>query len=204
MVKQLGGVIIEDLKDAHKCTHLVASDGKTSIKRTPKLMIALCVTTNIVTLKWLQDSAASGTLRDTKQYLILRDKEAEKAYSFSMSKTLQRVKGRQAKGMTLLQGRKVFVCQTVFKNMEDGKKSPPPTDLRLIVGAAGGQWVDKSKDLNAASAREFLVITNSDPKLKKSQEKQKDVASALASGAESVSLKSFLHAMMTQDTGSFA
>jgi Regulator of Ty1 transposition protein 107 BRCT domain len=204
MVKQIGGVVIEDIKDAHKCTHLIATDGKSSIKRTPKLMIALCVTTNVVKLKWLQDSAASGTLRDTKQYLILRDKEAETAYSFSMAKTLQRVKERQTIGTTLLQGRKVFVCQSVFKNTEDGKKSPPPSDLRLIVGAAGGEWVDKSKELSNASARELLVITNSDAKLKKSQEAQKDVASALANGAVSVSLKSFLHSMMTQDIGSLA
>lgn len=191
--------MIDDLKDAHKCTHLIASDGKSSIKRTPKLMIALCTTTNIVTLKWLQDSFKAAKLLDTKSYLILKDREAEKAYDFTMSKSLSRVKERQQSGSTLLSGRKVYVCPTVFKNTEDGKRSPPAEDLKLIIQAAGGEWIDKPKDLNSLDGSGVLVITNSDPKQKATQVKQKDVAAALANGSETRSIKSLLHIMMTQE-----
>jgi hypothetical protein len=204
MVTQLRGELISDIKDAHKCTHLIASDGKTSMKRTPKLMIALCKTSNIVSLKWLQDSGKAGKLLDTRQYLLLNDLEAEKAYSFTMSKTLARVKERQRNGLTLLGGRRIYVCPTVFKNTEDGKKSPPAGDLKLIVSAAGGHFVEKFADLRTKDARDLVVITNSDTKQKQKQEAQKDVSNALlANGAVSKSLKSFLHLMMTQDIDDF-
>jgi hypothetical protein len=203
MVAQLRGELLEDIKDAHRCTHLVASDGKTAMKRTPKLMIALCTTPNIVTLKWLQDSAKAGKLLDTGAYLLLKDREAEKAYSFSMSETLARVKERQTSGSTLLGGRRIYVCPTVFKNTEDGKKSPPAGDLKLIVSAAGGHFVEKSAELKATDAGDLVVITNSDPKQKQKQEAQKDVSNALSNGAVSKPLKSLLHLMMTQDIDEF-
>ena len=72
MIINLGGILIEDLDDAHTVTHIIATDGKKQIKRTPKLMIALCRTTNIISLQWLLESSAANSFLPCHQFLVTR------------------------------------------------------------------------------------------------------------------------------------
>lgn len=83
-IERLGGVLLEKIEDAASATHIIAGDGKASLRRTPKLMIGLCKTTNIVNLEWLVKSAKSRKVLPANNFRLLSDKEAEKQYHFSM------------------------------------------------------------------------------------------------------------------------
>ena len=83
-IERLGGILLEKIEDAASATHIIAGDGKASLRRTPKLMIGLCKTTNIVNLEWLVKSAKSRKVLPTNNFRLLSDKEAEKQYQFSM------------------------------------------------------------------------------------------------------------------------
>lgn len=207
MVPELGGVVLTDICEAHRCTHLIAGDGTDSLKRTPKLMIALNKTTNIVTLRWLLDSHAAGHLLPSQPYLILQDRKAEKAYGFVMSETLQRVKDHLHNGTSVLGGRRVHVCQSVFAHT----RCPPPDELKLIVEAAGGHWVTRPQDLavrggaggvgggGGGLSLAPLIVTQADtPPTRKAPVSDGDVAAALDRGAESKSLQWLLRIMVTQ------
>lgn len=197
MVEGLGGILVNDINDAHTASHVIASNGKLSLKRTPKLMIALNKTANIVTLNWLTESAKSGKALPCSNYFILDDKEAESRYGFSMKKTLDRVRQNIKHGTPVLGGFAVFVCKGVA-----GNKSPPENELKLIIEAAGGEWVSSLSALlnarNDNSRRGFLIITSNDPEDRTKQLKIRAVASALKHGAVAKSTSWLFQIMMTQ------
>ena len=41
MIHSLGAELVESVEDAATATHIIVSDGKTKLRRTPKLMICI-------------------------------------------------------------------------------------------------------------------------------------------------------------------
>ena len=75
---------MDDVMEAGSVTHIIASEKNNSIRRTPKLMIGICNTRNIVTIDWLNESGKAKQALPVERYLILNDKEAERKYGFEM------------------------------------------------------------------------------------------------------------------------
>jgi hypothetical protein len=191
MVKKIDGILLEDVADAHTATHVIASDGKTSIRRTPKLMIALCRTPNIVSLDWLKKSASRQEALPCDEFLVLDDREAEEQYKFSMRETLERIKSNVKNGSYLLDGWHIYVCAGVA-----GKKAPPEEELRLITEAAGGSWISSPSSITASP--DHVLIVTSDPETKR-QVSTKAVTSLLKKGASKRTTSWLFRAMMTQE-----
>mmetsp|Transcript_12791 Transcript_12791/g.19361 ORF Transcript_12791/g.19361 Transcript_12791/m.19361 type:complete len:918 (+) Transcript_12791:121-2874(+) len=137
MVTALGGTLIESLEKAHEATHVIAGDGqKNSLRRTPKLMISLCSTSNILHLDWLITSYKQKRFCESRQFLLLHDQTAESNYSFSMKETLRNGEERRSEG-GLFTGRSIYFTKNVA-----GNKAPKAEELRMIINAAGGRVVD--------------------------------------------------------------
>jgi hypothetical protein len=185
--------LLDDIKDAHTATHVISSDGKESIRRTPKLMIGICRTGNIVNKQWLLDSSKQGRFLPCDNFLILNDTEAEAKYDFSMRDTLERISSNIEQDTHLLGGWWIYVCKGVA-----GNKAPAEDELRLIVEAAGGTWLSS---LNASGMKDVdvsrLLVVTGDPESKK-QLSPKLVASALSGGAVKRATSWLFHAVMTQ------
>lgn len=192
MVKEIGGTLLDKVEEAHMATHVIASDGKSSIRRTPKLMIAINKTANIVTKQWLVKSAQAGRALPCDKFLVLTDKEAENRYHFSMEETLQRVEASLKKGTPLLAGRAVYAIPGVCGK----KKVPPANEMRLIVEAAGGQWIGNAKDLSAFDdPSQLLVVTSGDGE---SRKVSKPVAALIDKGAREIEASWLFDAVMSQ------
>eukprot|EP00592_Proboscia_alata_P002677 CAMPEP_0194367674 /NCGR_PEP_ID=MMETSP0174-20130528/15807_1 /TAXON_ID=216777 /ORGANISM="Proboscia alata, Strain PI-D3" /LENGTH=1580 /DNA_ID=CAMNT_0039143593 /DNA_START=134 /DNA_END=4876 /DNA_ORIENTATION=- len=113
MIKSIkNATLVTKLEEIHTATHVIAADDskkKTkyseTIRRTPKFMICLCVTSQILYSSWLDDSSIAGhalptalpTTTLSKQqrskthhnYLLLGDTEAERRYKFRWHETFQ-------------------------------------------------------------------------------------------------------------------
>lgn len=190
-IAALGGIVLETTEEAGTATHVIASNGKESLRRTPKLMIALCKTSEIVTMKWLDDSAKKRKLLSTRKYLLLNDTAAEKKYDFCMGETLQKGDTLRQEGKTLLNGRHIYVCKGVA-----GKKAPPEEELKLIIGAAGGKWVSPVR-LKSLDPETALIITSDPPT--KGQLDNKDVARAVKNGVKHASTSWLFGCIMSQE-----
>lgn len=178
-----------DLSSAINATHVIAAD-KGSIRRTPKLMIALCRTPNIVSLDWLNKSGENGSWLPCDNFLIVNDRNAERLYEFSMEKTLKRLKSNLEAEQYILDGWDVYVCDGVA-----GNKAPQKDELKCIVEATGGTWVTSLRSCNP----EKLLILTSDPETT-TQTSKKTIRSALEQGATKRSIKWFFGTTFTQTT----
>ena len=154
IVTTLGGSIV-DIDDASLATHVIAGDDKTPIRRTPRLMIGICVTANILSMEWLVSSKRSRRFMETRPFLLLHDRIAERNYSFSMKETLLNGQLRRQEG-GVLKDLNVYFC----KNLA-GNKAPKADELNLIVSCAGGNVISELSDENV-KLKKILVIT-SDP-----------------------------------------
>lgn len=190
MLKDINGILLEDVKDAHMATHLIVTNGTTTIRRTPKLMIGMCRTPNIVTLMWLEQSSNHGKPLPADTFLVLDDVKAENQYNFSMIKTIDRVKSNLKEGKYLLEEWSVYTCKGVA-----GNKAPPEVELKLIVEAAGGKWIS-SLSGKGMDPKKTIIIT-SDPEQKK-QVNSKDIIAILKKGATKKTSTWLFDAMMTQ------
>jgi hypothetical protein len=190
-VTTIRGVLIEKIADAHNATHVIASDGKSEMRRTAKLMIALCRTSNIVSLDWLVKSAAEARALPCKDYLILDNEKVEQQYKFTMRHTLTNLTRRLEQGTYLLDGWSVFVCTGVA-----GNKAPPEEEFRLVVEAAGASWLTSPASRGLVHSK-ILIIT-SDPETKK-QLSPKPVATALKNGATKRTTTWLFNAIMAQE-----
>jgi hypothetical protein len=184
---------VERTEDAHLATHVIASDGKQPLKRTPKLMIAMNKTPNIVLLDWLVESAKQGTALPCDKFLV-KDKEAEVVYGFRMEDTVKRIKEHLENETALLQGKLVYVCKGVA-----GNKAPSESEFKCIVEAAGGHWLPGLKDLpSMAQMPKLIIITSSEPKEAVKQVKIKAVVNAIKHGALQRTTSWLFDGMMTQ------
>lgn len=193
MVESIGGVLVETVDDAITATHAIAGDGKTSLRRTPKLMICLCKTSNILDLKWLTASAKAKEPLNPNDYLLLNDKQAEKSYDFSMRETLQNGSAVRSERGGLLGAWSIHFCKGVA-----GKKAPPENELRLIVAATGGTMLKTisakaTKDLDPAKT----ILITSDPATA-AQKSDKDVKRLSSAGARVFTTSWLFHCMITQ------
>ena len=140
-------------------THVIASDGrKHLIRRTPKLMISLCRTPNILYLDWLLLSYREKKLQDCSHHLVVNDHTSEKEYSFSMKHTLYAGKERRKDGGLLADWRVLF-CKGVA-----GNRAPKHEDLNLIIQAAGGSVMNHSElPFSNTEDRSRVFVITSDP-----------------------------------------
>ena len=107
-------------------THVIVSDGVVKLRRTPKLMICVCRTPQILSIEWLEQSAASQRVLDTDGYLLLNDREAEKRYNFSMEETIRHGTLARKKRGGVLGGWSVYICAGVA-----GNRAPTMKELHL-------------------------------------------------------------------------
>ena len=160
MISDIGATCIDSITHAHDATHVIAADDGTSLRRTPKLMICVCRTSNILHMSWLVKSAEKGRPLPCNGHLLLNDTKAESTYNFSMKETLKNgIEVRTNQG-GLLDGWKVFFCKGVA-----GHKAPSMQELRLIIDAAGGTVLDTltTKEAGAIASDRSVLIVTSDP-----------------------------------------
>ena len=192
MIETIGAEFVDSAEEAHTATHVIASDGKSKLRRTPKLMICLCRTPNILSMEWLEQSAKEQRVLDTEGYLLLEDREAEKRYNFSMKDTIENgVVARRKRG-GVLGGWSIYICQNVA-----GKKAPSMKEMKLIVDAAGGQIIKSiSKPQSPFDPLKTIILT-SEP-CTKSQMNERGVAKAKGLGAKIFSTTWLFRTLITQ------
>jgi len=125
MVKKINAVLVERVEKAASATHAIVSGPNPA--RTIKLMVAMCCANCIVTLDWLRNSSAQGKVLKCDDYVALD------------ARTFDRIQTMRKNEERLLSGVSVFVCTGISK-----KEAPPRAELKLLVEAAGGSWIDKS------------------------------------------------------------
>ena len=143
-----GATLIEHIRDAHTATHIIATDGTTDIRRTCKLMIAICRSSNIVTLDWFIDSSQQCKALDIAPYRIKYNapycKSLEQQYAnFSMRTTLRNIEHRRNAALFLLfQGWYIYLCPKVA-----GHKAPTTNEFQYIIEAAGATYISTMKHI---------------------------------------------------------
>ena len=133
-------------------------------------------------------SAKKKNVLAAHDFLLLKDRAAEKRYNFNMRETLRRRKEMRMSEQTLLGGWGVYACQGVANN-----KAPPENELKLIVEAAGGTWLSSPSDHTALNT---LIIT-SDPEAKK-QTSSKAISTAIKQGAKKYPVSWLFDCIMAQ------
>jgi hypothetical protein len=200
-----GATLIDDISEAHTATHVVATDGKTGIRRTSKLMIAICRTPNIVTLDWLVQSAKSQQALDCTTFLIINKKDSclamEQQYKFSMSTTIDNIVRRRSStdNPTLLfDGWSIYVCAKVA-----GNKAPPMNEFRYIIEASGAVLMPSISPIvkmlveKVTASPKCLLITSDPPT--QPQLSQKSFQLAVQNGAIHKTTTWFFHTIMKQE-----
>lgn len=175
MVRAIPGAQwIEHLNEAHTATHVIATNGITDIRRTCKLMIAICRTNFVLTLDWLIDSSKQRKALDIAPYRIKHDapycRSLEQQYaSFSMRTTLRNIEHRKT---LLFHGWHIYICPKVA-----GNKAPTTNEFQYIIAAAGATYVSTFKNFIVSNsngcdgtgddedtrAANILVITSDPP-----------------------------------------
>jgi hypothetical protein len=197
MVKRIGGVLLDKVDDASTATHVIAGSQGTTLRRTPKLMIGLCKTSNVVNLDWLLESAKDRKALPSKKFLLVDDGEAEANYDFHMRETLMRAGSMRSSGKSLLGRYSVFVCAGVAGNKSKNNRTPPIEEFRLILEAAGATWLS-SLPSNTKSLSSTIVIMSKVAGEAKKQLSAKKVAETLKKGAISKTTEEMFHGIMTQ------
>lgn len=156
MIQSLGAELLESLEEASAATHLIATDGESIFRRTPKLMICICKTPNILSVEWLEKSSINQKLLDTDDFLLLDNESAEKAYNFSMRESIRNgILARKRGG--LLGGWCVYICSGVA-----GNKAPSVKELTLIIEATGARVITSLNDSDMLEPQSIMILT-SDP-----------------------------------------
>lgn len=172
---------------------VIASDGKTKLRRTPKLMICICKTSQILSIRWLEQSAKVQRVLDTDDFLVLDDKEAETTYNFSMIETLRNGKMKRHESGGVLGGWYVYICKNVA-----GNNAPSSEEMNLVVEATGATLLhslEDSKD-GPADLTKTIIIT-SDPSTA-AQRSEKGVKRVSKLGAKVLSTADLFHTIITQ------
>uniref|UniRef100_A0A7S2LQ78 BRCT domain-containing protein n=1 Tax=Leptocylindrus danicus TaxID=163516 RepID=A0A7S2LQ78_9STRA len=194
MVRSIGASLIESIDDAASATHVIAGDTKNSLRRTPKLMVALCVTPNILHLNWLNESFKAGEVLKCNKYLLLKDKAAEKKYNFSMKTTIKNGSEAREKG-GIFADMYVYFCKGVA-----GNKAPSIKELEIMVSSAGGTFL-KVLPKNNVDTKMILIIT-SDPATE-AQKREKLVMKIIEGGGHLVSTAWLFQCMIAQEFMAF-
>ncbi|KAM9669230.1 LOW QUALITY PROTEIN: PAX-interacting protein 1-like [Dama dama] len=121
----LGGEVAES---AQKCTHLIAS----KVKRTVKFLMAVSVVKHIVTPEWLEECFKCQKFIDEQNYR-LRDAEAEMLFSFSLEESL-----RRAHISPLSKAKYFYITPGIC---------PSLSTMKAIVECAGGEVLSKKPSI---------------------------------------------------------
>lgn len=193
-IKRLGGTVLEDVNEAHLATHIIASEKGNSMRRTPKLMIGMCHTGNIVSVDWLTESCKAKQVLPADNFLLVNDKKFEKKCNFEMRSALESSAELRKKGKKVLSGWSVHVCKGVA-----GEKAPPEQEMKLIVEHAGGVWTPSlsQKKLADVDLSKIVIIT-SDPEVQK-QASVKPVKNVLDKGAKKATTSWLFDTLMRQE-----
>jgi len=175
MIKSLN---IEIVDDPVLCTHVIASDSVHSLRRTPRLMATLCITSNILKASWIEESYKNGTLLNCNRFLLLNDELAEKKFSFLMKNTLREGNKRRVEG-GVFAGMIVLLCLNVA-----GNRAPKENELRMMVECAGGKMALISEfSLSENVDTSNVLIITSNPPIPPNQISSKKFNLAVANGA---------------------
>lgn len=149
---------IEIVNDPTMCTHAIVGDADNHIRRTAKLMAVLCVTPNILRSEWLDDCYKHRLIISPSHHTLLNDHLAEKAYCFSMKQTIKEGNERRQSG-GLFSGFHIMFCEGVA-----GNKAPKESDLRMLVRASGGTWLESSNvPVPIEDDPSHVIVITSDP-----------------------------------------
>jgi hypothetical protein len=194
LIRSIGATFIDKLEDAASATHLIISK---QAKRTPKLMIALCTTSDIVTMDWLEQSAKEKKALPTDKFLLLSGLDAERQYSFKMRESLSRAGNMRSRGESLLGGYSIFLPRGVAGNTAKDNRTPPMKEFKLILQAAGATVISTIPEKDDFS--DTIIVTSKLPKEAKKQLAARAVADAITKGATSTTTESIFQCFMTQD-----
>ena len=173
MIASIGATLLENIEDAKFATHVIAGNGKrdSSLRRTPKLMICLCRTDNILHHDWLIQSSKVKKPLECFPFL-LRDEKAESKYNFSMLETVKnRNELRQRQTDEFCDDNEIFLLgkyHVFFSKGVAGNKAPPSNELDLIIDAAGGTILRSLSQKSMSKLKESphpcnILIVTSDP-----------------------------------------
>ena len=216
MLHSLGAELLETVEDAAMATHIIVSDGKTKLRRTPKLMICLSkvidlchsstfhffhIILTVITLStkvskilnidWLEHSAQQQQILDTDDFLHIHDAEAENRYNFSMTKTiLNGIRVRKERG-GVLGGRYVYICRGVA-----GNQAPSAKELQLIIESAGGVVLRSLNSSSEFDPKKTIILT-SDSRTQ-SQMNEKGVGKLIGNGAQACTTSWLFRTVITQ------
>ena len=138
----LGGSVIEGLHDMHKCTHLVVNTF--DLLRTVNLCIGISLPSLcIVTEEWIEACESAKAFVPTAPYLLsgVRASRPEAPYPWRFDATESRK--RALEGTPCLYGHTFYVTAS---------KKPKPSELKLIIEAAGGVVLGWGMPATASSA----------------------------------------------------
>jgi len=192
MIKRIGGILVTDAADA---THVIAGSKDTAMRRTPKLMIGLCKTSNIVDLDWLIQSDKQRKVLPSTKFLI-KDKHAEAQYNFDLRTSLMRAGKMRCSGKTLLDGYSVYCCNGVAGNKKKGNMTPPTKEFRMILEAAGAKWITSIPNKKDCSG--VIILVSKVQAEAKRQLSTKKVRDALSRGSLTKTTEEIFHSIMVQ------
>ena len=168
---------------------VIASDGKTKLRRTPKLMICVCKTSQILSIEWLEQSAKEQRALSSDDFLLLKDKDAEKRYNFSMKETIENGRKARLDRGGVLGGWSIYICTGVA-----GNNAPSAKELKLVVEATGATLLGKVSDAIDPSK---TILLCSDP-CTDVQRSLKGADKMMGQGAKMLSTAWLFHTIITQ------
>jgi hypothetical protein len=190
MIETIGAEIVESIDQAHTVTHVIVTDGRAKLRRTPKLMICICKTANILSTEWLEQSANEQRVLDATPFLWIGDKEAETKYNFSMKETVQNGMLARTRG-GVLGGYYVYVCSGIA-----GNRAPSIKEFKLIIEAAGGHLLNSLAPSEVVDPLKTIVLTNEPPT--SSQLKERGVKNIVKCGGKVETTSWLFHSIITQ------
>ena len=152
-------------------------------------MICVCKTSQILNIDWLEQSAKEQRVLDTRDFLLLGDKEAEKRYNFSMKETLENGRKARLESGGVLGGWYVYICSGVA-----GNNAPSAKELNLVVEATGATLLRNLGDISDPTK---TIILTSDPSTD-AQRSEEGVERLTEQGAKVLSTTWLFHTIITQ------
>ena len=191
MIETIGAELVVSIEMAHTVTHVIVTDGRAKLRRTPKLMICICKTSNILSTEWLEQSAYEQKVLDATPFLLLEEKEAESKYNFTMKDTLRNgVTVREHRG-GVFGGYSFYICSDVA-----GNRAPTIKEFKLIIEAAGGHLLNNLAPSEILDPLKTVILT-SDPATP-SQLKERGVKNIAKCGGSVQTTSWLFHSIITQ------
>lgn len=157
-VNGLGMTILEEPDEWSKATHLVVEE-EVEARRTPKVMLAMCLGAYIVTNAWLRECLEAGKVLPLTSRIDPRVAKHHEVNKRITVESLDRSFAMRKAGKRVLSDCTV----SIFKKIA-GKKAPGLKELQCIVEGAGGVWLGEGipgPDQNIEG--KAAIIITSDP-----------------------------------------